>query len=498
MQKHLRGSDDGAGGLRFQLQVANQHDFDLVFVLEDVVNSLAFSSDGRWLATGSQGGEVRLYLCSATRAPLLVYALEHSQPARAVMFSVAPAPLQWAANGPRWLATSTDDGHVRLFDLSGTRPRIAHTLGQAGSPSASALAFSPLGQYLAAGVDDGHVNLYRLGVSPPTLAFSLRDSTLPVLAVVISHDCRWLAAGGEDHLVRLYDLQASEPSLSFSLSVASLPIFSLSFSPDARWLAAGSGDGVARMYDLSGARPALTWGLGDTSDPVDSVAFSPDGVWAAVGKRHEGVRLYNVSDRPTMGAQLMSNTSGAQMLALAFSPLWLAVASGAGGGSVRVYAWPSPDHDLAVDMTRGMSMFSGSLLVVYLLASGFCGVRRPRHRFRFLLSSRRSRALAREMNLEMVEMSSARQSAISELPTHVVAEDELDSANEQNKSCAVCLEDFAAGDEQKTLPCFHRFHTPCVDRWLQLQGSCPVCRRRALSGGAIPAIHFDGHRDSSR
>merc|ERR1712224_875831 len=153
-----------------------------------------------------------------------------------------------------------------------------------------------------------------------------------------------------------------------------------------------------------------------------------------------------------MGAVLMANSSGTQTVALAFSPLWLAVAAGASGGSVRVYSWPSPDHDLAVDMTRGMSMFSGSLLLVYLLASGFCGVRRPRQRFRFLMSSRRSRTLAREMNLEMVEMSSARQSAISELPTHIVAQDEVDTANEQNRSCAVCLEDFVAGDEQKTLP----------------------------------------------
>jgi len=425
---------------------------------------------------------VRLYLCSATRAPQLVYTLDSStQPIRALMFSVTPAPLQWAANGPRWLAASSDDGHVRLFDLSGAQPRIAHTLGHAGSAGANAIAFSPLGHSLACGVDDGHVNLYHLGEGPPSLAFSLKDCSGPVLAVLISPDGKWLAAGGNDHIVRLYDLQASQPSLSLSLSVASEPITALCFSPSGQWLAAASGDGVARMYDLSREQPLLTWALGESSDPVDTFAFSPDGVWAAVGKRHEGVSLYNVSGRPAMGAALMADTSDAQDVALAFSPLWLVIASGAGGGSVRVYSWPSPDQALVVDMTRGMSMFSGSLLLVYLLATGFCGVRRvrrPRRRFHFLTASRR--ALAREMSLE-IEMSEASMRAISELPTHIVAE------GDEVSSCAVCLEDFRPGDEQKTLPCFHRFHTPCVDHWLQLQGSCPVCRQQALSGAAILA-----------
>lgn len=40
--------------------------------------------------------------------------------------------------------------------------------------------------------------------------------------------------------------------------------------------------------------------------------------------------------------------------------------------------------------------------------------------------------------------------------------------------CAICLDGFEAGKE---MPCGHRFHGECLERWLGVHGSCPVCRR---------------------
>jgi hypothetical protein len=39
--------------------------------------------------------------------------------------------------------------------------------------------------------------------------------------------------------------------------------------------------------------------------------------------------------------------------------------------------------------------------------------------------------------------------------------------------CAICLDAFDTGKE---MPCGHRFHGECLERWLGVHGSCPVCR----------------------
>eukprot|EP00957_Ditylum_brightwellii_P021361 1611060-Ditylum_brightwellii.AAC.1 len=44
------------------------------------------------------------------------------------------------------------------------------------------------------------------------------------------------------------------------------------------------------------------------------------------------------------------------------------------------------------------------------------------------------------------------------------------------RQCMICLEDFKYGDKRKVMPCFHGFHSGCVDRWLRANGSCPICK----------------------
>ena len=55
-----------------------------------------------------------------------------------------------------------------------------------------------------------------------------------------------------------------------------------------------------------------------------------------------------------------------------------------------------------------------------------------------------------------------------------LADDE--SAVSAIHECAICLEPFERGQEVRTLPCMHRFHSLCVDRWLFGNHLCPVCR----------------------
>lgn len=65
---------------------------------------------------------------------------------------------------------------------------------------------------------------------------------------------------------------------------------------------------------------------------------------------------------------------------------------------------------------------------------------------------------------------------IANLPTHRITASEVAAATPENCACAICMEEFQGGDMQRTLPCFHRFHLKCVDRWLKRTPSCPTCK----------------------
>lgn len=46
---------------------------------------------------------------------------------------------------------------------------------------------------------------------------------------------------------------------------------------------------------------------------------------------------------------------------------------------------------------------------------------------------------------------------------------------DSGEECSVCLEELGQA-VVKEMPCKHRFHGDCIDKWLGLHGTCPVCR----------------------
>ncbi|OIW16855.1 hypothetical protein TanjilG_31256 [Lupinus angustifolius] len=56
--------------------------------------------------------------------------------------------------------------------------------------------------------------------------------------------------------------------------------------------------------------------------------------------------------------------------------------------------------------------------------------------------------------------------------------------------CVVCLEEFEVGGVAKVMPCKHKFHSNCIEKWLGVHGNCPVCRYE------MPVEEKDGGRKS--
>jgi hypothetical protein len=57
--------------------------------------------------------------------------------------------------------------------------------------------------------------------------------------------------------------------------------------------------------------------------------------------------------------------------------------------------------------------------------------------------------------------------------------DEDDQLDESQKKCSICESLFHNGDEVRTLPCLHTFHSKsCIDKWLRSSDRCPVCQQQ--------------------
>ncbi|MFD8706721.1 hypothetical protein ACFV1W_29665 [Kitasatospora sp. NPDC059648] len=301
------------------------------------IQSLAFSPDGRTLATKRSTGVVSLW--NVTHPDSVT---SYGQPLDTCFPS---GPLAFSPDG-RTLATACrdDTGTISLWNT--TDPNNPTPRGQplnAGS-EVNSVAFSPDGHTLAAGAADFDVHLWNLTDSehPTPLGKPLEGSAQAVMSVAFSPDGHILAAGGADHAVHLWnatdatDIAPLRPLVGRSGSVNAV-----AFSPDSRTLAAGNADGDVDLWNLP---PTQLIGAGG---PLASVAFSPDGRTLAAGNANRTVSLWNTSDpnHPApRGRPLTGPTK--EVTAVAFSPDGHTLAAGDSGGGVTLWNTADPNHPI--------------------------------------------------------------------------------------------------------------------------------------------------------
>ncbi len=46
-----------------------------------------------------------------------------------------------------------------------------------------------------------------------------------------------------------------------------------------------------------------------------------------------------------------------------------------------------------------------------------------------------------------------------------------------NEQCSICLNTYTIPEKIRTLNCGHSFHKRCIDKWLNQNQSCPICRQ---------------------
>ncbi|MFF3573757.1 caspase family protein [Nocardia jiangxiensis] len=333
------------------------------------VNSVAFSPDGRTLASGSEDKMIRLWnLTDPTHPSEFGQPLTgHSGHVNSVAFS---------PDG-RTLASGSDDTTIRLWNV--TDPAYASALDRhpltGHTDGLWSVAFSPDGRTLASSSGDDTIRFWN--VSDPTNATFIGQITGELVkSLAFSPDSHTLAGGSIFQTALLWNVtEPTHPTPLTTLSPGPMNTMTgaetVTFSPDGHTLLSTYNNTVRlwnitnptnpsplgnpiqiidqQLHSEAAAIPSLLPSagttfddlapLGDSQQSVWSLAYSPDGHTLAVGDVGNAIWLWNVRDptRPTaLGPPVTGHTSG--VLSLAFSPDSHILASGSWDTTIRLWA----------------------------------------------------------------------------------------------------------------------------------------------------------------
>jgi WD40 repeat protein len=254
---------------------------------KDWVNALAFSQDGRYIATGPMNNGARVF--EASTGAEISHAARIAEPpdpgvAAAIKkaFEGFPIPIRHAPTRSKiryhneddeiWAVALSPDGHLlatggndntaRMFD--GIKGSQLWSVKE--SRKVSAIAFSPDGREVATGDEDtARVVLTVDGKEVSRLTHQGR-----INAIRFSRDGRYVATASGDNTARVFE---AETGREVSRLTHEAPVNAIAFSPDGAYVGTGSDDQTARVFEAASGKEISRL---KEQGPVMSVAFSPD------------------------------------------------------------------------------------------------------------------------------------------------------------------------------------------------------------------------------
>ncbi len=237
-------------------------------------SAVAFSADDQRIAVGGEDKTLRV-LTLATGDETVFKG--HTNPISGVAFS---------PDG-RLIATSSADGQIGIWNV--TAGTVAFLKVPGGSAALSGVAFSPNGRIVISGSVDGTVKVWETnaGILLKTLI-----TGHPVTSIAYSPTGALIAATFVDGSMRLWDAKSYKLLAVFPVKNATQSAVSVAFNPAGTLVAVGAADAAIRIYDPKGLTLVTTL---STTAPVTSVAFSPDGARLVSGGGDGVVTIWAVA-----------------------------------------------------------------------------------------------------------------------------------------------------------------------------------------------------------
>ncbi|MGO9172414.1 MAG: eIF2A-related protein [Rhodomicrobium sp.] len=307
-----------------------------------VVNSVAFSPDGKRVLSGGQDQTLKLWDAATG---MLIRTFRDNY-----VTSVAFSP----DRDGKWVLSGSTDQTLKLWDAP-TGKLIRKFSGHTGE--VTSVAFSPDGRLVLSGSDDRTLRLWDAFTGE--LVRSFKGHTAGVKAVAFSPDAdgRRVLSGSFDGTLKIWDAETAQLIRSVETDVTSV-----AFAPGGRRVLSGSWDQTLKLWDA--ATGNLIRAFKGHTQFVTSVAFSPDGTRVLSGSEDGTLKLWNTETGQPI--RNFERPHGSGIKSVAFSPEGRRLLSGGNDEVLRV--WDADHGDL-------LRSFQGPMDVITSVAFSRDGAR---------------------------------------------------------------------------------------------------------------------------